>query len=162
MSALQQFARVWKQENATTRKVLHAIPDDQGDYRPFPNVKTVRDLSFIFTLGQGGIAAALADQWQWPPNFPPVPPTLEEVQSAFDASTQAVENAIAIATDARLDAKVMFFVGPKQPGELSVAQLCWFMLHDTIHHRGQLSTYLRGMGAMVPSIYGPSADEPWM
>jgi len=60
-----------------------------------------------------------------------------------------------------MDAKVMFFVGPKTPGELSVAQICWFMLHDSIHHRGQLSTYLRLMGAPVPSIYGPSAAEPW-
>ncbi|MDA1080285.1 MAG: hypothetical protein O2973_01210 [Gemmatimonadetes bacterium] len=45
---------------------------------------------------------------------------------------------------------------------ISIAEICWFMLHDTIHHRGQLSVYLRAMGAKVPSIYGPSADEPWM
>jgi len=38
--------------------------------------------------------------------------------------------------------------------------MAWGMLFDAIHHRGQLSTYLRAMGAKVPSIYGPSADEP--
>jgi uncharacterized damage-inducible protein DinB len=36
----------------------------------------------------------------------------------------------------------------------------WFTLFDLIHHRGQLSTYLRPMGSTVPQIYGPSADEP--
>jgi uncharacterized damage-inducible protein DinB len=35
------------------------------------------------------------------------------------------------------------------------------MLYDTIHHRGQLSVYMRLAGARVPSIYGPSGDEPW-
>jgi uncharacterized damage-inducible protein DinB len=35
------------------------------------------------------------------------------------------------------------------------------MLHDQIHHRGQFSVYLRMVGGKVPSIYGPSGDEPW-
>ena len=38
----------------------------------------------------------------------------------------------------------------------------WTFLLDVIHHRGQLSTYLRAMGSTVPQIYGPSADEPMM
>jgi len=38
----------------------------------------------------------------------------------------------------------------------------WFMLLDSIHHRGQLSVYVRMAGGKVPSIYGPSADEPWV
>ena len=44
---------------------------------------------------------------------------------------------------------------------VSVKDLVWGMLHDQIHHRGQLSVYLRIVGGKVPSIYGPSADEPW-
>ena len=38
----------------------------------------------------------------------------------------------------------------------------WGILMDSIHHRGQFSVYLRMAGGKVPSIYGPSADEPWM
>jgi DinB family len=41
-------------------------------------------------------------------------------------------------------------------------QLVWFLVHDQIHHRGQFSIYLRMADAKVPSIYGPTADEPWM
>ena len=147
--------------NATEVVLTHAIPKDKGEFKTSDNVKTARELAFIFTLGQGGMAAALNDQWQWPPNFPKAPATMGEVQGAFDASTKAVQDALKNAKDARMDAKVMFFVGPKTPGEMTVAEICWFMLLDTIHHRGQLSIYLRGMGAKVPSIYGPSADEPW-
>ena len=161
MSALKHFTDVWERENATTRRVLHAIPVEQAEFRPAEKMKTAREVAFIFTLGQGGIAAALADQWQWPPQFPKAPPTLEEVLAAFEASTAAVRHALENVKVSRLDETVPFFVGPKQPGDVSVHALIWFMVHDSIHHRGQLSTYLRVMGAKVPSIYGPSADEPW-
>ena len=43
-----------------------------------------------------------------------------------------------------------------------VSEVLWLMLMDSVHHRGQLSVYLRMVGGKVPSIYGPSADEPWM
>ena len=46
--------------------------------------------------------------------------------------------------------------------ETSLGDMLWGFLFDGIHHRGQLSTYLRPMGAKVPSIYGPSADDPGM
>ena len=36
----------------------------------------------------------------------------------------------------------------------------WYLFFDAIHHRGQLSTYIRPMGGQVPSIYGPSGDDP--
>ena len=42
------------------------------------------------------------------------------------------------------------------------ADILWLTLHDMIHHRGQFSIYLRMAGGKVPSIYGPSGDEPWM
>ncbi|HEY5059984.1 MAG TPA: DinB family protein [Gemmatimonadaceae bacterium] len=162
MNAKKQFADVWERENATTRRVLQSVPKDQGDFRPSDNTKTARELAFIFSKGQGGIAAALNGQWAWPPQFPPTPATWAEVLGAFDATTAAVKAALAKAPDSRLDEKIRFFVAPKQPGDIPIAELIWFMLLDAVHHRGQLSIYLRLMNARVPSIYGPSADEPWM
>jgi uncharacterized damage-inducible protein DinB len=47
-------------------------------------------------------------------------------------------------------------------GNIPVGDFSWFVLHDQIHHRGQLSVYVRMAGGKVPSIYGPSHDEPWM
>jgi uncharacterized damage-inducible protein DinB len=60
-----------------------------------------------------------------------------------------------------LDGSVNFFTGPKQMGKYSLEDFAWYMLFDHIHHRGQLSVYVRMAGGKVPSIYGPSADEPW-
>jgi uncharacterized damage-inducible protein DinB len=57
---------------------------------------------------------------------------------------------------------VPFIRGPKRVGEIPVSELIWFMLLDGVHHRGQFSVYLRAAGEKVPSIYGPTAHEPWM
>lgn len=162
MSALEQFNQVWTRENATTRRVLHAIPADQGEFRPVEDIKNARELSFIFASSQLMMASALDGSWKWPPEFPKAPATLAEVQAAYDKSTEVLRKAIKGAKDARLDETVTFFVAPKQSGEVPIGGFIWMMLLDTIHHRGQLSTYLRLMGAKVPSIYGPSKDEPWM
>jgi uncharacterized damage-inducible protein DinB len=57
---------------------------------------------------------------------------------------------------------VKFMVAPKTMGDLRCADVLWMLMMDSIHHRGQFSIYLRMADGKVPSIYGPSADEPWM
>jgi len=161
MDAKAQFADVWTKENATTRRVLHSVPPDRAEFQPSANTKPARELAFIFSHGQRGVALALSGKWVFPPHYPPTPATWGEVLTAFDATTTAVRDALAVAPPARLDDRVTFSVGPKQTAEVPVAELIWFMLLDAVHHRGQLSIYLRLMEAKVPSIYGPSADEPW-
>ena len=161
MNAKQQFADVWTRENATTRRVLYSVPADRGEFRPSANTKSARELAFIFSHGQRGAALALSGKWVFPPQFPPTPATWGEVLTSFDATTTAMRDALATAPESRLDERVTFFVGPKQAAEIPVAELIWFMLLDSVHHRGQMSIYLRLMEAKVPSIYGPSADEPW-
>ena len=162
MSSKQHFTDTFNHENATTKRVLQAMSPTKSEFKPYPSAKSAREVAHIFSLGQGGIAAALANQWAWPPVFPPAPATWAEVVANFDATTAAVKGALAGASDARLNEKVMFFTGPKQFGEIPVSDLIWFMLHDSIHHRGQLSVYMRAADEKVPSIYGPSAAEPWM
>ena len=56
---------------------------------------------------------------------------------------------------------VKFMTGPKQMGDLRKIDVLWWLLMDSVHHRGQMSVYLRLADAKVPSIYGPSADESW-
>ena len=48
------------------------------------------------------------------------------------------------------------FFGKPRPG----SPMAWSFLFDIVHHRGQITTYLRPMGSTVPQIYGPSGDEP--
>jgi uncharacterized damage-inducible protein DinB len=64
--------------------------------------------------------------------------------------------------EADWNAKTTVPVGTQKTREIRRADMLWLMLNDSIHYRGQFSIYLRLVGAKVPSIYGPSADEPWM
>ncbi|HEX3867910.1 MAG TPA: DinB family protein, partial [Gemmatimonadaceae bacterium] len=93
--------------------------------------------------------------------FPPAPATWGEVMEALDKVNADILAAGGTPHNPNLDGTASFFVGPKQMGDIPLDRFLMFMLHDQIHHRGQLSVYVRMAGGKVPSIYGPSADEPW-
>jgi len=79
---------------------------------------------------------------------------LEKAHGDFDQYVRALP-------DAELEETVKFMQGPKMVGDWKRIDLLWFLLSDEIHHRGQFSVYLRMADGKVPSIYGPSGDEPW-
>jgi len=90
---------------------------------------------------------------EWAPA--PVPPTMNEVVAAYDAQADGMtERWNTLARD-RWQGDMDFF-GHKR----AAAPMAWSFLFDIVHHRGQITTYLRPMGSTVPQIYGPSADEP--
>src|SRR5689334_22288850 len=122
MNPKQQFADVWVKENATTRRVLMSVPRDQGDARPIANMPSVRELAFVFSKGQSGIAKALNGGWEWPGRVSPTPVTWEEALAEFDATTTMVRNAISSAPLSRLDETIEFYTGPKRTSKLPVAE----------------------------------------
>ena len=164
MSAKQQFLAVLDQEFATTMKVLRAFPADKADLKPHPKLKTAKELAFIFVMERGLGLKILNDKFSElgsspmptpPERYEDIPPMLEKANAEFRALVSSF-------SDADLEKKVTFLVGPKTPGQFGRLDFAWFLLHDEIHHRGQFSVYLRLADAKVPSIYGPTADEPWM
>jgi len=94
--------------------------------------------------------------------MPKAPATMAEVIATYEKSSKAFVERIKKTPDADLNKTVKFFVAPKQMGDLRKMDVLWFMLMDQVHHPGQFSVYLRMADGKVPSIYGPSADEPWM
>lgn len=94
--------------------------------------------------------------------MPPAPATFDEALAAYEQGVAGVIAAVEKMPESRLGETVQFFTGPKQMGDVPVGDFFWFTLMDHIHHRGQLSVYVRMTGGKVPSIYGPSGDEPWM
>jgi len=60
-----------------------------------------------------------------------------------------------------MNEEIDWMVGAGEFAKVRRGDILWMALHDMIHHRGQLSVYIRIAGGKVPSIYGPSADEPW-
>ncbi|MCI0432314.1 MAG: DinB family protein [Gemmatimonadetes bacterium] len=160
--ALEQFKGAFEQETATTLKLLKAYPATASELKPNPVLKNARELAFIFATELGVVTAVLRNEFRLPPELPPTPGRWADVVAAFEKSVADLRKQLAAATDEDFYSTVEFFTGPKQVGQVPKVQIAWLMLCDQIHHRGQFSVYMRLAGAKVPSIYGPSADEPWM
>jgi uncharacterized damage-inducible protein DinB len=143
-------------EHATTKRVIEAIPLDKGDYRPDAISKTALELAWHIVATEkrllGGVCAGAFDLN--PINRPESIRNSAQVAAWFDetfaASLQQLERLSGEQLAKSVDFRGMF----QQP---AVLYLHLFQSHS-IHHRGQLSMYLRPMGAKVPSIYGESYD----
>jgi uncharacterized damage-inducible protein DinB len=156
-----RFLETFQREHEKTLKVLRAFPADQGDFRPHPRSNTVRDLAFTFVMEQRLISLALQDQLKLGGGAPKPPGDLAVVIEQFERDYEALVQLIESRGDSVFAGTVKFPTGPGQIGDWEKSDFAWFMLHDQIHHRGQLTVYLRMLGGKVPAIYGPSGDEPW-
>jgi uncharacterized damage-inducible protein DinB len=161
-SPKRQFLDALTSEHATTLKVMRAFPADKGAFQPHPRSQSAKRLMWTFVQEQAVVVGALKGTLKMPPTLPPEPATLAEVFAAYERGAKEVSAAVTGAADARLLATTPFFTGPRAIGEVPIISVMWLMLMDSVHHRGQLSVYIRMAGGLVPSIYGPSADEPWM
>ncbi len=142
-------------EFATTARVLRAYPEDRLDMRPAEKSRTAGEL--IQTLVREEFVcrgAVLGDIGRGAPP-PSLPEDLAGMLELLGRTHDEVQGLIARAGGEELG-RVIDFYGHR----LRVLDVLWLELHDQIHHRGQLSVYLRLAGARVPSIYGPTADEP--
>jgi uncharacterized damage-inducible protein DinB len=162
----QQFLDVYDEEHARTMRVLHAYPEDKLDLRPHPKLKNARELTWVFVLERYLGTKVWNDEFaKGPPAAsgkpPEAPQDWKELLSALEKSNKDFRGLIESASDDTLHKNVHFFKGPKTMGEISRINWLWFLVHDQIHHRGQLSVYLRMAEGKVPSIYGPSGDEQW-
>lgn len=160
-SAKQQLIESLSREHQTTLKVLRALPPGQAEFRPHPRSQSAREIAWTFVMEQLLIVKALNDQLHLGGGYPPVPSDFQVIVGQFQRDFQGLVDQIKKTPEAKLSSTVQFPVGPGQMGDWSKAAFAWFMLSDQIHHRGQLSVYVRMAGGKVPSIYGPSGDEPW-
>jgi uncharacterized damage-inducible protein DinB len=163
--ARNQFLEVYEREHQTTMRVLRAYPADKLDLQPHPKSKTARDLAWIFVLERGLGMAVWQDAFaEGPPAgaAPEAPESMEQILAALEKAHRDFAEVVRDTSDEDLMKTAKFFVAPQKMGDVPRLDFAWFLLHDQIHHRGQMSVYLRMAGGKVPSIYGPTADEPWM
>lgn len=160
----QQFLEAYEREHATTMRVLRAYPSERLDLRPHPKCKTARELAWVFVLERGLGTMVFNDQFasQALGSAPPPPESWEEILGALERAHTDFGDLIGSTPEERLFEEVSFFTAPKTMGKIKRIDWLWFQLSDEIHHRGQFSIYLRMADGRVPSIYGPTADEPWM
>ena len=152
------FLRFWKQEASATRKVISRIPQERSDYRPHPQSRTARELAWLIVLEERMLVEGLesgAIDWR----EAAAPATVAEMLSTYDAQRENLTQRLEGLDAGAWEKEVGFAVQGQEIRRAAGYEYAWEFLFDQVHHRGQLSTYLRPMGARVPSIYGPSADE---
>jgi uncharacterized damage-inducible protein DinB len=147
------FTKFWTQEAKTTSKVISRIPESNA-YKPDPRSRTAKEIAWqIVCEEQMLIDAMETGKVEWNP--PAAPATMKEVHAAYDKGSAAFIAKINKMPADKWSGDLEFF-GNKRPA----SGMAWSFLFDIVHHRGQITTYLRPMGSTVPQIYGPSADEP--
>ena len=165
-SPKQQVLHVYEREHAITMRVLRAFPPEKSELRPHPKCKTARELAFIFALERGLATLvfdnAFATGGPSPRRTPLPPESWSAVLATVEKMHEDFGHVIRTTPDDKLFETVKFFTGPGTISDVSRLDFLWFIISDEIHHRGQFSIYLRMADAKVPSIYGPTADEPWM
>jgi uncharacterized damage-inducible protein DinB len=147
-------------ELETTKKVLAAIPDAKSDYKPDPNARTAWELAWHLANSDIQFLDGIADlQFSMEtPEPADKPKNVAELVDWYDKHFKRAAARVAALSPEQLLTPVDFFGVFNLPGVFYLG----FLNNHCIHHRGALVTYLRPMGAKVPSIYGGSYDEPFM
>ena len=163
MSLCESLAAELRQEARTTRRILERVPEGSFDWKPHERSMSLGRLAGHVAELPSLIAPALtqdelnfaAGQYQ-----PFVPTSRAELLERFDSTVGEAVKLLSGQTDERMNdewrlgsGEQTFFKGPRAAAVRVLA------LNHVVHHRGQLSVYLRLLGVPVPSIYGPSADE---
>src|ERR1700749_3518718 len=154
---LQVELKVIKNEHDTTKRVIQAMPENHGDYKPDPFAKTGLELAWHIAATEKRLLAGVVNAgFDFSPM--PRPDTVRkpaEIASwyddAFAENFSKLEKLSPEQTVKIVDFRGMF--------QLPAVSYVGFACRHTIHHRGQLSAYLRAMGGKVPSIYGESYDS---
>lgn len=147
------FVKFWARESKTTRNVIARIPEGSA-YRPDPKSRTAHEIAWQIVGEERMIIEALESaRMEWVPS--PIPSTTREVLETYEVQSAGMIERWSALSAAQWDGTLMMF-GSERPA----SPMAWSFLFDIVHHRGQITTYLRPMGSTVPQIYGPSADEP--
>jgi uncharacterized damage-inducible protein DinB len=147
------FTKFWTHESKTTRNVISRIPEG-SDYRPDAKSRTAQEIAWQIVCEERMIIEALENgKADWAP--PPMPETMKELLETYERQSADIVMRLTGLPGGKWDGNLEFF-GSERPA----SPMAWSFLFDIVHHRGQISTYLRPMGSTVPQIYGPSGDEP--
>jgi uncharacterized damage-inducible protein DinB len=135
---------------------MDALPTDRLEYRPHPKSRSAAEMATLLARFQEILVGMIDRGEVHLKDFRSE--DFAEMRSLWKKSTQELRARLKKLDEAAWQRPVKFFMGGKVINEAPTSDLMWGFLHDMIHHRGQLTAYIRPMGGKVPAIYGPSAD----
>jgi uncharacterized damage-inducible protein DinB len=146
-------------EVETTKKIVSCIPDNKRDYRPDPHARTAWELAWHLANTDIQFLDGIADlefKMETPAEADK-PKTSAELVDWYDRNYKRAAERVRALSAEQLLTPIEFFGVFNLPAAFYLG----FFNNHSIHHRGQLATYLRPMGSKCPSIYGGSYDEPF-
>ncbi len=162
----QSLLPEFDQEMANTRKTLERLPDDRFGWKPHEKSGSLGWLAgHIATLPGWAAVVLQQDSFDYAPaggseyKMPELP-NRQAILAELDKNAAAARNLIEAATDQQMTAPWSLLKGGEHVFTMPrAAVLRSVVMNHLIHHRGQLTVYLRLTGVPVPALYGPSADE---
>ncbi|MGI4872836.1 MAG: DinB family protein [Janthinobacterium lividum] len=164
-SLQQNFLAELQQELASTRKVLERVPYEQATYQPHPKSMTLWQLAthVVNLLAFKALFVTHDSRDFLDPNAPkpgPTPTSQAELLARFDEYSATLRQELEASSDEKLTQPFKLHRGEHVIFDQPKATAIRIMgLNHSIHHRGQLTVYLRLLDIPVPGMYGPSADE---
>jgi uncharacterized damage-inducible protein DinB len=151
------------QEIATTRRALERVPSDKGKWKPHEKSFSIGHLAQLLAWMPGWIRDSLrGDRLEIRESGPGYSyESTETLLALFDKNAKEARAALGEVTGTALDANWSLLVGGKPVMTLPRSEVVRQHLSHLVHHRGQLSVYLRLIDVPVPMMYGPTADERW-
>jgi uncharacterized damage-inducible protein DinB len=144
-------------EAEITKKVIAAVPDGKSGYRPDPCARTAWELAWHIANTDVQFLDGIADL-KFNMAAPTDKPTnIAELVGWYDRNINRAADRVRAMSPEQLLTPIEFF----GVFNLPAAFYLQFLNNHSIHHRGELATYLRPMGSKVPQIYGGSYDEPF-
>jgi len=164
LSNREFFIERWEREYPAFVRVLKALPADRLDYRPHPRSRSAGELvALLVSALQSCVELCVSQKsfysglrWKQPARLG----TLPEMIAAYQRDHEELARQLHGLDDDGWNQQAWLIEGDRDILlKNTVGGLLWIALFDFVHHRGQLTTYIRPMGGKVPSIYGPSGDE---
>lgn len=160
MSIGQSLLPEFDQEMATTRRLLERVPDDKGTWKPHPKSFPLGHLAQLVAGMPGWQTHTLRGTDLDLATFPGYTfETTATLLEGFDRNVRTAREAFVTAKDADFEVPWSLRHGAQVFFTLPRAAVVRQNLNHLVHHRGQLTVYLRLLDVPIPSIYGPTADE---
>ena len=148
------------QEMATTRRLMERVPSDKGQWKPHPKSFPLGHLALLVAWMPGWLANALKETSLDLAKYPGYTfETTETLLKIFDTNVREAREALTKATDADFGVTWALKRGNDVLFSAPRAAIVRNHFNHFIHHRGQLTVYLRLVDVPLPPIYGPTADE---
>jgi uncharacterized damage-inducible protein DinB len=169
MTNQEFFINSWQHESKVTAKAFRSLPNDQAklNMHHHPNFRSPWELmnhigphakELCQAVSEGKMD--LINEGKFDLNAPTIYKSVEEGAKSVEENSARLIGLVKNCDDNTWMTKIIpVYWGPNKIFEMPLMQLCWTLLHDTIHHRGQMSSYYRILGVIQPNLYGPTLEE---